>query len=295
MFEKVVRNNHGFYTLKKLPTPNELEQYYSDKYYQNPQGSYQVNYSPEEIKYFNNKIAQKYIVILELLNPKFGFEKPSFLDVGCGEGWALKFFKEKLWEIIGLDYSTYGCEKHNPDCSGHIKSGEINANIDLLIKEKSQFDVIWLDNILEHVLDPFALLVKCNKLIKDRGIIVIEVPNDFSMLQRYLFNNGNITDPFWVAIPDHISYFNQEGLISLCKEAGWACKHFIVDFPIDLNLFNENTNYVQNKQVGKNCHQARVKIENFLHELSPEKTNKLYTVLAELGLGRELAGFFQKE
>jgi hypothetical protein len=44
--------------------------------------------------------------------------------------------------------------------------------------------------------------------------------------------------------------------------------------------------------LGKGCHQVRVVIENLLHDISPEKTNEFYQALANLGLGRNIIGFF---
>ena len=35
--------------------------------------------------------------------------------------------------------------------------------------------------------------------------------NDFSILQKYLMERNHINSEFWVAIPDHVSYFNNAG------------------------------------------------------------------------------------
>ena len=290
MFDKVIKNPFGFYSLREIPSQEELNKYYSDKYYQKPIGSYEKVYSDEEVQYINNKIEQKYLVVLDILQIA-GI--PSLLDVGCGEGWALKYFKKKSWEVMGLDYSEFGCKNQNPDCLKYLMVGDIYANIKLLINDSRKYDCIWLDNVLEHVTEPLMLLENCRKLINDNGILVVEVPNDFSITQQYLFNKGYISKPFWVVNPDHISYFNKEGLTSIFDQTGWTCSFLMGDYPIDFNLFNINTNYVEDKSKGKACHNSRITIENFLHSLSPKKVNELYRILAELGLGRQIIGFFQ--
>lgn len=241
MFDKVIRNKYGYYTLKDVPTKPELEQYYAQKYYQESHGNYERNYSDEERRFIFNKISQKYMVIKKIVKNEFG-SNLSFLDIGCGEGWALKFFKDLQWDVTGLDFSSYGCKTHNLECLQYVREGDIETNIDLLRQNNYRFHVIWLDNVLEHVLEPFELLDKCRELINEKGLIVIEVPNDFSQIQQHLYQNGLISRPFWVVSPDHISYFNKEGLISLCSDAGWDCKDLIGDYPIDLALFNERTN-----------------------------------------------------
>lgn len=293
MFDKVAKNRFGYYSLKEIPSPEELQQYYTSKYYQEAKGSYQKEYSEEEVRHILNKLEQKYALLTEQLRLD-GKDRPRLLDVGCGEGWAIDFFVKKGWYVLGLDFSVYGCQRHNPGCTAFLKPGDIEISLEQLGNEKELFDVIWLDNVLEHIVDPLFLLKKCKRVCDTDGILLIEVPNDFSLLQQHLYEQGQINEPFWVAAPDHINYFNQEGLIKLCQEAGWQHLDTIGDFPIDWNLFNINTNYVLDKSKGKSCHHARVNLENYLFSLSVEKTNNLYRCLAELGLGRQIISFFRK-
>lgn len=293
MFSEVRKNNYGFYQLVNIPDSRELSEYYTQKYYQGAAGSYDSSYSLEELQYINNKLEQKYQVLSKFID--ITSSNQSFLDIGCGEGWALKFFNDRLWNVMGLDYSEFGCLNHNPEYLQYMVIGDIYDNINRLIADDKSFDCIWLDNVLEYVIDPFNLISRCRKLVANQGIMVIEVPNDFSVVQRYLIGKEHISQPFWIAQPDHISYFNREGLISICREAGWECLDTMGDFPIDFNLFNENTNYVEDRSKGKSCHRARIAIENLLHSISVEKTNELYNILSMMGLGRQIIDFFRKE
>ncbi|OFX21059.1 MAG: hypothetical protein A2033_10565 [Bacteroidetes bacterium GWA2_31_9] len=287
----VEKNKYGFYEVINKPSEKELNEYYSKKYYQNNAGSYEKQYTKEEIEYFNNKIEEKYFVINKLLkllsNSTF-----SILDIGCGEGWTLNYFNEKKWDITGIDFSDSGCKNHNPHLLENLIIGDIYENISKLINSK-KYDVVWLDNVLEHVFNPKDLLEKCRKLINKNGILIIEVPNDFSVLQNYLISNKLIDKQFWIALPDHLSYFNKEGLNNLANDAGWVSKFIMSDSPIDFNLLNEHTNYINDKSKGKSCHYARVKIDNLIHSISVENAVNYYNSLAELGLGRQLISFYQ--
>ena len=62
----------------------------------------------------------------------------------------------------------------------------------------------------------------------------------------------------------------------------------------ELMVFNTNTNYYENHEVGKSCHLARVEMENFFHLISPAKSRALYKVLGDMGLGREIIGIYKK-
>ena len=290
MKDKIVLNKYEFYELAEKPAAQELKDYYAKKYYQDNKGSYEVEYTEEELHYFNNKTEQKYHVIRELMN---SIETPSILDIGCGEGFTLHYFKEKKWEITGIDFSDFGCRKFNPQCLPYLLTGDIYEQMLPLIQANRQFNVIWLDNVLEHVLDPLDLLKECKKLLHPDGVIVIEVPNDFSILQNYLLNKKYIPSPFWVVVPDHISYFNLKGLSALAEDAGLQNKFTMSDFPIDFNLVNPDTNYNKDKTKGKNTHRSRVELDNLMHSISIEKTIQYFKALADLGLGRQIISFLK--
>lgn len=292
MFELVEKNKYGFYSIKEIPSKEELKEYYETKYYQN-EVEYDHKYSEEEQNYISNKIAQKHRKAQELMG-HVSDENNSILDVGCGEGWTLKYFNEKGWDVTGVDFSEFGVKMHNPDLLDNVRQGDLEEKLQDLIKEGAKFDLVWLDNVLEHVIDPLKVLKMCNDLTNSGGILIIEVPNDFSPLQKHLIEKKIVSKPFWVAPPDHLSYFNKDGLNAICDDAGWSCLANMSDFAIDLFLLNSNTNYVENSEVGKSCHLARIAIENFLHEQGIDKVNKYYEALADLGLGREIIGYYQK-
>ena len=294
MFDDVVKNEYGFYELKKKPSSEELGDYYQNQYYQMAKGSYEKEYSKEEIEYFFNKVGQNYEVLTKLIDIS-KIEKPSFIDIGCGEGWALNFFKDKGWNITGLDFSSYGCSKFNNHCCTDLITGNIYESIDTLIKKNYKYNCILLSNILEHVLDPAGLLLSCSRLIDSKGILIIQVPNDFSEFQQFLYERDYISRPYWVAIPDHVSYFNLNTLITFCMKSGWVCEYYMADYPIEVNLINENTNYSRDSFRGKSCHNARVVMENYIDKVSRTKTTELYKILAEVGLGRQIIGFFRSK
>jgi 2-polyprenyl-3-methyl-5-hydroxy-6-metoxy-1,4-benzoquinol methylase len=291
IFEKVTLNKNGYYSLKEVPTDKELKEYYEKSYYQNERSSYSREYSQDEIKYFKNKIEQKAIVVEGMLPVER--EKLTLLDIGCGEGWALDHFQNRGWNVLGIDYSSYGCREHNPSIVDQVITGNIYEKLDDIIKEKEVFDCLWLDNVLEHVVHPDELLKQLQKLAKENTVLVVEVPNDFSAIQKAAIQNEIIEENFWVVTPDHISYFNSEGLAKLAESVGWACVDIITDFPIDFNLFNQNSNYINDRSKGKGCHFQRVQIENIIHSISPQLANEYYRSLAKLGLGRQITAFFK--
>jgi hypothetical protein len=175
-------------------------------------------------------------------------------------------------------------------------------NLDRRIAERRQYDIVMLDNVLEHVINPTLLLTGLHCLVKSGGVLILEVPNDFSRLQMTAMQRHWIDKAFWVGLPEHLSYFNAEGLRSVCAAAGWHCLALLADFPIDWFLANPNSNYIpsaasgtgKGSPLGKGAHQARIALENIMRETDMDKLNALYEAMADIGMGRSIAGFFRR-
>jgi 2-polyprenyl-3-methyl-5-hydroxy-6-metoxy-1,4-benzoquinol methylase len=287
----IVKNAWGFHEVRDKPDARTLSEYYEKKYYQQGQGHYGASYPEAERRYYLDKVRLKALALDEFAPPQSGAAR-SLLDVGCGEGFTLEHFRREGWSVLGLDYSDHGCGTHNPECLPFVQKGDLYQNLAALIEGRRRFDVVWLDNVLEHVLDPLSLLRSLRGLTTPGGLLVIEVPNDFSALQLSALDSGRVSRPFWLALPDHLSYFNKDGLVALCADAGWTRRRILADYWIDFNLLNERTNYVEDRSAGKACHQARIAAETLMMDISPEKTNALYEALAALGLGRQIVGIF---
>ena len=307
----VHRNELGYHEVTRKPTPGELRDYYAQCYYQESRSSYQPTYSEAEREHIEGKLRLRHWVLAQLLNPA---EAPgdaiasrteatgapdaanaparTFLDVGCGEGWALDYFQRQGWDVLGLDFSSFSLEQFHPGLRGRLRAGDLYDGLQELIAEGRQFDVLWLDNVLEHVLDPAELLRRCRALTRPGGVLLVDVPNDFSPLQQHLLAVGHIDHPFWVALPDHLSYFGAEGLRNLAAATGWRTARLLGDQPIDLNLFNPATNYIMDRSLGKAAHQARLEQDNFLLRTAPlPAVATYYEAMANVGLGRSVVAF----
>jgi 2-polyprenyl-3-methyl-5-hydroxy-6-metoxy-1,4-benzoquinol methylase len=295
-------NEFGFYEIKQKPTPDELRDYYAKRYYQENLTTYQSAYPPEEREHIEGKLRLRHWVLETLRNPENtdpgmlgnSVGNQRFLDIGCGEGWALEYFQRQGWEVLGLDFSSFSLEKFHPALRDRLRTGDLYEEVHKLAAAGQQFDVLWLDNVLEHVLEPADLLRLCRRLVKPDGILVVDVPNDFSPLQQHLFDSGQIDRPFWVVLPDHLSYFNPTGLRNLAEATGWCVSKVIGDQPIDLNLLNPAANYVMNREVGKAAHHARLEQDNLLlRTASLSAVAAYYEALAAVGLGRSIIAFLQ--
>ncbi len=97
------------------------------------------------------------------------------------------------------------------------------------------FDVIWVHHVFEHLMEPDMLLRKWKNILRDDGIIFIEVPNceNDEILRRSINDN-----------PSSFHY-SKQSLLNLAKNAGYAVEH--CDFFKSPNLLNGAINKIMKK------------------------------------------------
>lgn len=287
---RVIKNQWGFYQYDPLPSEKDLQEYYEKKYYQEGCGSYEITYSEEEIIYFKLKASLIHSEIMKLSQASGG---GTLLDVGCGEGWVMDKFFQSGNTVTGLDFSRFALEKFHPHLLPFFEQG----NIYDILKEKSRqqitFDVIVCANVLEHVVDPAGLLSIVRNLMHSYSLLVLIVPNDFSDLHQHLLKTKKISKEFWLCYPDHLSYFNKDSMERFLNDSGFSVRAVVADNPVDLNLLNDNSNYIEDSSKGENTHFFRVRMDNFLASVDEEKLLSLYEVLGSMGIGRDLNYYCQ--
>lgn len=299
-YKELIDTPFGYKVFREPPNQIELNSYYAENYYQNPvkSSTYQIDYSTEENLERSLKIQLLYEFIHSHLseslesnsnNSSVSIQSKKFLDVGCGEGFVLKFFKDSGWEIVGVDFSTHGIRTKNPELESFIIQGDVYEELNSLKEKSSKFNVIFLGNILEHVLDPIALIDQLKKLLEKHGLLVITVPNDFSDLQRFLLNNNLVNEEYWIGYPDHLNYFNLDNLSRLLSDKNLPVIDQFSDFPIEWFLVNSNSNYISNKLKGKDAHNARIAIATLINSSKNlDAKMNFWRSLSALGMGRTI-------
>ena len=215
------------------------------------------------------------------------------LDVGCGEGFVISHYRSLGWQVSGIDFSRAGVDLMNPDCAAFVEQGDVFLLLADRITAGEKNDLIWLGNVLEHVLDPCGLLQSMREAISPDGLLVVTVPNDGNDFHEALFERGDIPDRFWIAIPDHISYFTAKSLRRVATATGWECLAVQGDFPIDFYLAHEGSNYVVDRSRGSAAHQSRLLLERLIGAAGTDAANQFYQSLASVGLGRNITAYLR--
>lgn len=284
---KLLLQPEGFYSVDPIPAPSELAEFYAKLYYQSPQSStYHTTYTADEIE---QRYLRARVTLHSIARAVPGdVDRRTLLEVGCGEGFLLKTAHDAGYQVSGVDFSDFGLKRFNPGVADCIETGNAFDILTRLISEERSFDICVLQNVLEHVVDPRALIRQLKALLKPDGVAVITVPNDFSRLQLYATEHGLIKKQFWVAPPQHLHYFNTQNFSPFLASLGFSTLDSFGDFPIEFYLYHQGSNYIEDASAGPRAHMARVQLDLLLAENGIASLHELWQALTKCGIGRNV-------
>jgi len=135
---------------------------------------------------------------LNLINSFFP-KKGNLLDIGCGTGYFLTKCKKDGWQIKGTEP-----EEQARTHAEKATQTSIYSNIEKIGGEKP-FEVITMWHVLEHVHNLNEAFEKIVSLLKEKGKLIIAVPNPTS----YDAKHYKMTWAAW-DIPRHLYHFTPD-------------------------------------------------------------------------------------
>lgn len=196
--------NCKVYFLNPRPTSSQLSKAYAEDYY--GYGDKKFNGLIESLLlWFKSRNAKKISSFIP--------ESASVLDVGCGNGSFLKsLHKNGNFKLFGIEPQGKSAER-----ASNIK--EVNLHVGYLEKglyDNSQFDFISLIHVFEHLANPSEVLEIITEISKEKGILLIEIPNINSWQAKIFKESWLHLDP-----PRHLNMFPPKVLESQLQNLGW--------------------------------------------------------------------------
>ncbi len=169
---------------------------------------------------YKRKIAElEYEFLSELPIPR-----GSLLDIGAGSGVFSLVAAENNWHVTALDPAL---EINN--LQKHPMIIPIRGNTDK-IPNDTNFDVITMWDVIEHMTEPFEQILTAKHLLKKGGWLIIETGNYKSASRA----EGGVNH--WMYQLDHKWYFSPDSIKKILLKAGFT------DFIISSKVLRPNVN-----------------------------------------------------
>src|SRR6202158_1304275 len=154
-------------------------------------------------------------------------EAVAVLEVGAGLAWMCRAAK-----AVNPDNAT-GAQGISPETVHKCPWVDFYILGDILdtrIDQRGPYDVISLTHVIEHLVDPVAVIRRCKSLLRQHGVIFITAPHrpigwrdnasDIALWEKYSYNH----------VPAHIQYFSKKRMRTLSEKAGctldyWTHNH----------------------------------------------------------------------
>lgn len=175
VFNVVRCNKCGLFYLNPRPDISELKTIYPDSYY-----AYVLEDKNKGAANKNSALAKaRKNVYVSRLKKVLGLCKPvetyRVLDVGCGDGRALNWYRELDGynvETHGVDFDEQAVEKARA-AGHHVYTGTFeDAPI-----PRDYFDLVVATHVIEHVADPKKFAATALAVLKPGGVFLCETPN----------------------------------------------------------------------------------------------------------------------
>lgn len=180
-----------------------------DKRDNEPGDGYNLDYAMDHQKE-SPEIFGEFKEVLKLYSP---IRNEKVLEIGCNTGefsWLLN--KNYNISIDGIDINAHAIEiakKKYPD---------INFRVMDFFDLEGEYDVIYMQHVIEHIENPEKALLKLKSLLKSGGKLILTCPNNWAYVSKsicWLMNKKFCYDP------THIHEFNPKELVSIVEEAGF--------------------------------------------------------------------------
>jgi 2-polyprenyl-3-methyl-5-hydroxy-6-metoxy-1,4-benzoquinol methylase len=133
----------------------------------------------------------------------------QLLEIGCGDGKLLSKLR-KTFKVMAIDISSAAIRKARKRLPG-----ERNLKVLDIEKEdlEGQHDVIICLNVLEHLKNPEAAILKIRESLKNDGVFIFSVPNNYSLgrVSTLIMNTFDRT---------HISTYKRDQWVELVRRCG---------------------------------------------------------------------------
>jgi len=209
----------GSSTISPTPRQHEIASLYPPVYTFSPElakaGTFKRLLAKLESVLFYDSVYRAQVSIVDRHTRQPGAKPGRLLDIGCGRGRRLLHFRDRGYDVNGLDFQAEAVDYLNESLKIPCVQSDLAGMTSFY--EPNSFDLITAFHVLEHVLDVRESLTKCLTLLKPGGWLAVAIPIADSTQALALGKRWTA----YTEAPRHISLPAREALVELCKEVGF--------------------------------------------------------------------------
>lgn len=180
-------------------------------------------YGPDYVLVENDPVGEAMVLrskratadhYLDLLAAAGVASRGQLLEIGCGAGNFLRQAAQRGFNVTGVEYSPFACERARATLEG--RGRVLHGEIGVLAAERDAYDVCVLCDVIEHVRDPGAFLREIFRLLRPGGVLLVVTPSLGSWSARLLRSS-------WMEFKaEHLYYFAPATITRQLERAGFG-------------------------------------------------------------------------
>lgn len=189
----------------EIPAPAELEEFYTDGYYEGYYGG--MGYE----RFYEQHLKADFAAKMRLLSELNVHANSSILEIGCGPGYFLR-------ELRDAGYSTArGWEISDAAIDSARELGVDVEKIDMkaVPPDGQPFDVVISWATIEHIPDPDEFFTGLWKLVGPGGLLLLDTGVTGTLRERLCSGMSG-----WFYPPEHLYVFSESSLRMLAERHG---------------------------------------------------------------------------
>lgn len=213
----------GFIYLSPRLTDAQLAELYSDEYFLHDGADCGAHASTD----YETAAQRGSVKFPEILGHIKRYRPAGrFFEIGCGMGYFLDFARRSGYEVSGIEYAALGTKVSREKFGLEVTQ----SSFEDFPESAATYDVIFMGDVLEHLVDPLAMLKKAVRMLRPGGVVAVEVPAMFNSLTgrlavagyRILRTRKKMPMP-----PYHVNEFLPATLDRILRESGCGTRRIV--------------------------------------------------------------------
>jgi 2-polyprenyl-3-methyl-5-hydroxy-6-metoxy-1,4-benzoquinol methylase len=189
---------------------------------------FQHNLTPEILSHDKQQMRRQLDQVTRLLG---GIELPGgFLDIGCGSGASVRAAADMGWRATGIDIDPKLIELGREQLQVDLRCGTLpQSGLD-----GNQFHFIRMRDVIEHLPNPYEVLLEVNRLLVPGGVALIVSPNEAALPTEIRLRLGFKRNKVATVVPPHhVHGFAPDTLARIIRRSGLSVCELATVTPVN--------------------------------------------------------------